>query len=485
MKEKVINNNININNEKEDKFKALSKKRKNEKYPFEIYKTQKKIIFYLQKIVPETNNNNHNNENIINKTNINNNNINININNTNDKREIINNINNANQNKIQNSNQNLNIKSENEPKNINNIDAVKIKPKTKEYGDYICYIEKQIGSGSFGQVLYGINKKTSMEVAIKIIDQDTPQDNIKNEIYFSKHLEKNPGFPSIYYTYFEKKKYIIVQSLLGPSLDKLFRYCDKKFPIKTVLKIGIEMVKRLETMHKEGVLHRDLKPSNFTWGNYSSKLNNNEINSNILNIKTIYLIDFGLSCSYIDKDIHYKMKTHLNFVGTLRYASVNSHKGISQSRRDDLESMLYILIYFLKGKLPWQDAKAKKKEERHKLIFEIKSKMNIESLCQGLPSEFVELLKYTKKMEFDENPDYNKFYIAFNDLINKLNNEIIEEKNYNYIWERVLVDNIKKYNENHDDNIKQGIENFIFKGLPININNFIDFIIMNNNKEQK
>ena len=144
----------------------------------------------------------------------------------------------------------------------------------QEYGDYICNNENPIGSGSFGQVLYGKHKNTDLEVAVKVISSDTSAETIKKEINFSKQLQKINGFPTIYYTCVYDKKNIIVESLLGPSLDKLFKYCGRQFPLKTVCLIGKEMVKRLENMHEKGILHRDLKPNNLTWGNYNSSYNN-------------------------------------------------------------------------------------------------------------------------------------------------------------------------------------------------------------------
>ena len=146
--------------------------------------------------------------------------------------------------------------------------------------------------------------------------------------------------------------------------------------------------------------------------------------------------------------------------------------------------MIYILIYFLKGKLPWQDVKAKKKEERHKLISDIKSTVTIESLCEDLPSEFAELLRYVKNLGFEEKPFYAKFYNFFHNLIGKLNINMIEEKNYSYIWETMLVDNMMRYNEIKDEVIKEEAEKLIFKGYPINLKNFTNYII-NNNKPKK
>ena len=366
----------------------------------------------------------------------------------------------------------------------------------KQLGDYICLTEEKIGSGSFGEVLYGFHRNTEREVAVKILNSDTSQDNINREINLTRYLQGVQGFPSLYYCGVFEKKNIIVESLLGPSLDKLFKFCGRIFPLKTVCLIGIELVKRLEAMHNRGIIHRDLKPNNLAWGNFNNSYNNISINNNNnsnnnninnfdkLDLNTIYLIDFGLSCSYWDNNSpqrHYKLSNGLNFVGTLRYASLNSHKGIRQSRRDDLESMIYILIYFLKGKLPWQDVKAKNKDERYKLIEQIKTKVSIISLCENIPIEFAELLKYIKSLEFNAKPNYNKFYLCFHNIINKISYEQMEEKNYNYIWEKKLVELINEYEKEKDNKIFDEIKN-IFKGYPINLKNFANYIIYNMNE---
>ena len=472
MKEKLIQEDTNGGIKRDKIFEVLNKKRKPDNPMPQNYKAQKKIKFIINRINPITNRNNltvnKNNENIINYNyNLYTNNQTHNFNNKTFNNIIKPNIINNNINNINQLNNNNNALAKYttlaEQQTTVETNSNKTESQIQEYGDYICNNENPIGSGSFGQVLYGKHKNTSLEVAVKVISSDTSTDTIRKEINFSKQLQKITGFPTIYYTCVYDKKNIIVESLLGPSLDKLFKYCGRKFPLKTVCLIGKEIVKRLENMHEKGILHRDLKPNNLTWGNFNSSYNNisnyNSINniSNNLDIKTIFLIDFGLSCSFLEGGLsykHYKIKTNLSFVGTLRYASLNSHKGIRQSRRDDLESMIYILIYFLKGKLPWQDVKAKQKEERHKLISEIKSKVTIESLCENLPSEFAELLTYVKNLEFDEKPIYSKFYAFFHNLIEKLNKEMIEEKDYSYIWETLLVDNMMRYNEYNDENLK-------------------------------
>ena len=520
MKEKVKIDENYKEVKKEKIFEVLNKKRKPEISIKDYINSPKKKMFILYKPISDSNNKQNNKDknlndnyinnlnNINNKATLQNNHspkpsyrndqkiftkINKNENNYIDNKIINNNNAIINNNNNYKNNLNINRKIINDDidndKNDNEINLLK-KENQKEYDDYICYNDYQIGSGSFGEVLYGIKKNRSLEVAVKIINSDTSAETINKEIKFSKQLQKDSGFPIIYHTCEYDKKNIIVESLLGPSLDKLFKFCGRIFPLKTVCLIGKEMVKRLENMHEKGILHRDLKPNNLTWGNYNSSYNNlsnyNSINNNYnykLDINTIYLIDFGLSCSYWENGLttkHYKLKNGLNFVGTLRYASLNSHKGIRQGRRDDLESMIYILIYFLKGKLPWQDIKVKQREERHKLIYQIKSKVSIESLCQDLPSEFSDLLKYVKSLQFDEKPIYCKFYAYFHNLITKLNNGKNEEKDFNYIWEKMLVDSMNKCDENHNEESLQEAEKMIFKGYPINIRNYIKYVIYNN-----
>ena len=499
MKEKLKQEDNNGGIKRGKIFEVLNKKRKPDNNYLEDGRNHKKIKFIITKKIPNQiqNNlavNNKTNENIINYNyNLYNtinqpkNFINKSPNNIIKPNIINNNINNLNNNIIK-----YNPITEQQTAYETNSNKTEIT--IQEYGDYICNNENPIGSGSFGQVLYGKHKNTDLEVAVKVISSDTSAETIKKEINFSKQLQKINGFPTIYYTCVYDKKNIIVESLLGPSLDKLFKYCGRQFPLKTVCLIGKEMVKRLENMHEKGILHRDLKPNNLTWGNYNSSYNNISNNNSIINnkynkldINTIFLIDFGLSCYYLESGIgskHYKIKNNLSFVGTLRYASLNSHKGIRQSRRDDLESMIYILIYFLKGKLPWQDVKAKQKEERHKLITEIKSKVTIESLCENTPKEFAELLTYVKNLEFEETPLYTKFYAFFHNLIEKIDKDTIQEKNFSYIWETMLVDNMMKYNENNDESLREEAEKHLFKGYPINLKNFTNYII-NNNRYKK
>ena len=147
-------------------------------------------------------------------------------------------------------------------------------------------------------------------------------------------------------------------------------------------------------MHSKGLIHRDIKPENFLIGKD-------------LGAKNIYMIDFGLAKKFRNKSgVHIPYKDNKNLTGTARYASVNTHLGIEQGRRDDIEGMLYMLIYFYRGNLPWQNIEAKNKKEKYEKIMEIKLSTPVQELCEGLPVQILNTLKYTRRLYFDDEPDY-------------------------------------------------------------------------------
>ena len=183
--------------------------------------------------------------------------------------------------------------------------------------------------------------------------------------------------------------------LLGKSLEDIFQQQQKKFSIKTVCMVGIQMLDRLEFIHSKNIIHRDIKPDNFVVGL--------EEKSHI-----IYVLDFGLSKKFRSSRTHQHIKFNVNkkLTGTARYASINALKGCEQSRRDDLEAIGYVLMYFLRGSLPWQGLHVHKGEDRYKKILAKKKGTTAEELCKGFPNEFVEYINYTRNLEFEADPDY-------------------------------------------------------------------------------
>ena len=289
--------------------------------------------------------------------------------------------------------------------------------------NYICFNNYVIGSGSFGKVLYSININQTEEYAIKFENPTVKNSVLEEElnIYKNVYSDKVEGIPKIYY-YGEYKKYkIMVMDLLGPSLDKFYKICNKQFSIDTTVNLGYQMINRIEHLHKMGYVHRDIKPNNFLLGKFNRQCSDD----------LVYIIDFGLSKNYICQETgkHYEISDNKRFVGTPRYASLNTHLGFKQSRRDDLESIIYVLIYFIKGELPWQGVKAKTKSEKKEKIKRKKKTISVEKLCEGIPLEFVELLNHIKSLEFKEQPDY--------DLYRKILNQTYEKyKQYNvFMWD--------------------------------------------------
>lgn len=200
----------------------------------------------------------------------------------------------------------------------------------------------------------------------------------------------------------------MVMDLLGPSLEDLFTFCKRKFSLKTVCMIADQMIQRIEFLHNNHFIHRDLKPDNFLVGIQKKQ-------------HLVYLIDFGLAKRYRDPKTgeHISYRDNKSLTGTARYASVNTHLGIEQSRRDDLESLGQILVYFLKGSLPWQGLQAKTKDDKYNKIKEKKVSTTVEALTRGLPDEIGQYMNYCRNLKFEEKPDYQYLRKLFKDIMQK------------------------------------------------------------------
>jgi serine/threonine protein kinase len=265
-------------------------------------------------------------------------------------------------------------------------------------------IRKHLGGGSFGDVFEAEDSQTQQVVALKFETNDN-NPHLPNEYKLYGMLAGMDGIPVVFALEEYGKSQFMVMSNLGPSLERLFRRCGKKFSLKTVLMIADQMFRIIEWVHSCGVLHRDIKPHNFLVGRGELK-------------NKIYLIDFGVSTSYLDAKVHDHMSYSRNkgVVGTLHYVSLNTALGDQQSRRDDLESIGYVLIRFLLGRLPWQGIKDKDKADRREKVTEAKLQMPIETLCETLPHEFQQVLGTIRRLNFDEKPKYAWFRRVFRQL---------------------------------------------------------------------
>jgi len=266
---------------------------------------------------------------------------------------------------------------------------------------------RKIGSGSFGDIYLGTNMTTGEEVAIKLESVKTKHPQLLYESKIYKILHGGLGIPNIRWYGVEGDYNVMVLDLLGPSLEDLFNYCGRRFNLKTVLMIADQLLCRLEYCHSKNFIHRDVKPDNFLIGLGKRA-------------QICHIIDFGLAKKYRDPktQVHIAYREKKNLTGTARYASINTHIGIEQSRRDDLESLGYVLMYFTRGSLPWQGLKANTKKQKYEKIMEKKMSTPIEGLCKGYPgeSEFRSYFEYCRALRFDDKPDYAYLKRLFKEL---------------------------------------------------------------------
>ncbi|XP_039071222.1 casein kinase 1-like protein 10 isoform X4 [Hibiscus syriacus] len=281
---------------------------------------------------------------------------------------------------------------------------------------------RKIGNGSFGELYLGVNVQSGEEVAVKLEPVKTkhPQLHYESKLYMI--LQGGTGIPHLKWFGVEGEYSVMVIDLLGPSLEDLFNYCNRKFSLKTVLMLADQMLNRVEYMHSRGFLHRDIKPDNFLMG-LGRKANQ------------VYIIDYGLAKKYRDLQTHKHIpyRENKNLIGTARYASVNTHLGVEQSRRDDLESLGYVLMYFLRGSLPWQGLKAGTKKQKYDKISEKKMLTPIEVLCKSYPSEFTSYFHYCRSLRFEDKPDYSYLKRLFRDLF------IREAYQFDYVFDWTML----------------------------------------------
>ena len=282
-----------------------------------------------------------------------------------------------------------------------------------------------IGQGAFGQIYISYNMRDNVAVSIKKEvkkPQKVPQLKTESKIYQSLlkinaddisgvktfTQEEVQGVPKFYGAGELSDSYYLIMDFLGPNLLELFEYCGMhKFTISTVCLIALQMLNRIENLHKHNYIHRDIKPENFLIG-MQEKAN------------IIHLIDFGLSKRFKNPKTHQHIpyREDRTLTGTARYVSINTHLGIEQSRRDDLESIGYVLVYFLKGVLPWQGLK---NGNRYTRIMEKKIQIPSEILCYGLPEELIFYLNYCKSLRFEDRPDYDYLRGLFIKLLGTCN----------------------------------------------------------------
>ncbi|KAK7194652.1 casein kinase I [Novymonas esmeraldas] len=301
-------------------------------------------------------------------------------------------------------------------------------------------IGRRIGGGSFGDIFLGVDTQTSEMVAIKVERAKTSHPQLLAE---SRHYtlicqgRAAAYMPTIFGYSAEGDFNVMAMELMGLSLEDLHEQCGSRFSLKTTLMLADQMIRLIELVHCRSLLHRDIKPDNFIMGR-GKKAHH------------VHIIDFGLAKKYRDPRTHAHIpyKEGKSLTGTARYCSINTHLGVEQSRRDDLEGIAYLLIYFLHGSLPWQGLKAPNKDQKYGLIAHVKMSTPIESLCKGLPIEFASFVNYSRALRFEDKPDYGYIRATFRRLFEREG----YQEDYVYDWtvrsmQETLVTRQRKLND--------------------------------------
>lgn len=323
---------------------------------------------------------------------------------------------------------------------------------------------RRINGGAFGEIYLGKDIINNVEVIVKVEKVDAVHPQLRHEYKVYRELQGCPGITEIEYYGIHKNYHVLVMEHLGNSLSDLLKLCNMKFTLYTVLEIADQLITRVQDIHERSLIHRDIKPENMMMG-----MNDNK--------SVLYLIDFGLAKLYRDqKTLKVSPFSYgKGFAGTPRYAALHTHNGIRQSPRDDLESIGYNLVYFLKGNLPWQGITLPRKEKYEK-IRKMKQTISIDKLCDDLPKEFKTFFNYVKSLKYEDVPKYS----ILRDLF-KILKSTLQKPKLMFDWENLLAGfpiegtvgiNKRKHSDSEDEESEE-----------INNSSKYDFFIANDGNE--
>uniref|UniRef100_A0A803KLY0 non-specific serine/threonine protein kinase n=1 Tax=Chenopodium quinoa TaxID=63459 RepID=A0A803KLY0_CHEQI len=281
-------------------------------------------------------------------------------------------------------------------------------------GSPLYKVERKLGKGGFGQVFVGrrVNERATgvgaLEVALKFEHKNSKGCNYGPPYEWQVYntLGGSHGVPKVHYKGRQGEYYVMVMDMLGPSLWDVWNSSGQTMSVEMVACIAVESLSILEKMHTKGYVHGDVKPENFLLGQPSTSQE-----------KKLFLVDLGLATKWRDtssgQHVEYDQRPDM-FRGTVRYASVHAHLGRTASRRDDLESLAYTLIFLLKGRLPWQGYQG---DNKSFLVCKKKMGTSPEVLCCFCPTPLKHFVEIVVNMKFDEEPNYSKLISLFDGLI--------------------------------------------------------------------
>lgn len=344
-----------------------------------------------------------------------------------------------------------NIYSKNNNDSTNNIiDTEEFPLKENEdfalIKNFIIFKKKIIGEGSFTKTILGYNKDSEEYLAIKISKEKKYFSSILIESAVLEKIKSNKGFPEIKAKFKYNSRDVIIETLLGPNLRNLFEYCGEKFDIHTIFLIAISILKKLEIIHKSGLLNNDLKLSNLAWGIIK--------NGKVINNKEIFILDFGLTTRFkffnewkknnnkVNKDdiIHYDMHDKTSLIGNIKFMSIDVLLGKNPCPKTELESFLYLIIYLIKKKLPWSAIKGKNHEDKKNKIIKCHQRTTNKVLCNKIPYQIAYIYYNVIELKENEEPKY-KYYLKILKEFLFLNKTADDIK---FCWENKIISEAQK-----------------------------------------
>ncbi|KAL9621089.1 MAG: hypothetical protein Q9160_004474 [Pyrenula sp. 1 TL-2023] len=246
--------------------------------------------------------------------------------------------------------------------------------------------------------------KSGAEVAVKLEYHRVDPSLLCDEFETYKSLGGGKGIPQVYWFGRESEYRAMIFELLGPSLEDLFNYCGRLFSLKTVLMLVDQIIARLQYVHSKNVIHQDIKPENFLMGTGR-------------NGNCVYITDMGLASEFLPHEAPPAARgSQSRLLGTANFASINGHRGIRQSPRDDMESLGYMILHFLKGQLPWHGLKGESREQIYQMIADRKAGTSLDELCSDVPEEFRKYMECVRALDFGDKPDHSRLRRIFRDL---------------------------------------------------------------------
>lgn len=321
---------------------------------------------------------------------------------------------------------------------------------------FLYFPDFLIGEGTFGAVVFGINTKTNTPVAVKVQKSSSDHDYLEIEYNLLNSLEDNTLMPKVYYHEKNEEGNLLIESLIGPSLEKLFKFCSYNLDLRTICFIGCDILACLEELHGCSFVHLDIKPDNIGFKLKGINNKNNEI--------LCMLIDFGKSCNYLNTKKYSKKENNKYIGGNIQFASINILQNGYPNPKDDLESLIYVLLFLYKGYLPWSYFdRTNKLDYRNKVLNE-KKKFDIIKFCGEEFIEISNIFENIKKLSQNEKPNYSLYKTLLNDAAKKFKN--FDEKEFKFKWQFEFSKVMEKFFVEKNIVLLNDIIDELFKGFP-------------------